>query len=92
MAPAGEATLLDVRHLEESQFQFSPLREGRQEFNCLVRKSSIFQFSPLREGRPTRASSTITSPLFQFSPLREGRRVHHIELRYLLSISILAPA
>ena len=91
MAPAGEATLLDVRHLEESQFQFSPLREGRQEFNCLVRKSSIFQFSPLREGRPTRASSTITSPLFQFSPCVRGD--HQIAGGgFAQVISILAPA
>ena len=50
-APARGATkayiLADVRY----QFQFPPLREGRQETGQPLRVHGIFQFPPLREGR-----------------------------------------
>ena len=33
------------------EFQFTPLREGRQERERLVSFFDLFQFTPLREGR-----------------------------------------
>ena len=35
------------------QFQFTPLREGRLEFDYTLGGENIFQFTPLREGRPS---------------------------------------
>ena len=55
------------------QFQFTPLREGRQKSQRGMCLRTKFQFTPLREGRPGGASLITSSLQFQFTPLREGR-------------------
>ena len=56
------------------KFQFTPLREGRQQEITHCQKRGLFQFTPLREGRPLRSTASTALLLFQFTPLREGRR------------------
>ena len=58
----------------EKQFQFTPLREGRQlSYNLLIRVWCISIHAPPRGA--TLISSAITSVnIFQFTPLREGRQ------------------
>ena len=55
------------------RFQFTPLREGRQESERRWARECIFQFTPLREGRLLTVSAACSPFLFQFTPLREGR-------------------
>ena len=55
------------------RFQFTPLREGRQDSIIDYHSAGLFQFTPLREGRPFPASSFRRADSFQFTPLREGR-------------------
>ena len=54
-------------------FQFTPLREGRQQDLRKQTSSIIFQFTPLREGRQVSAAILTQKQRFQFTPLREGR-------------------
>ena len=63
------------------QFQFTPLREGRQIPAGFPGGGALqFQFTPLREGRPTLTITyEITPEQFQFTPLREGRLVAFAE-------------
>ena len=55
-------------------FQFTPLREGRQEATEEQLKLFQFQFTPLREGRLNDVHVDEAGFAFQFTPLREGRR------------------
>ena len=58
-----------------SQFQFTPLREGRHGvFDGGKRNHSISIHAPAR-GATRHSSSWHTRGQFQFTPLREGRRV-----------------
>ena len=57
-------------------FQFTPLREGRQEATEEQLKLFQFQFTPLREGRLNDVHVDEAGFAFQFTPLREGRRAH----------------
>ena len=61
-------------------FQFTPLREGRQDAPFRIICGQLFQFTPLREGRPRRSLPECEFLLFQFTPLREGR---HAIMRYM---------
>ena len=54
-------------------FQFTPLREGRQEESDGNASNPRFQFTPLREGRRIVKNNNLKIPKFQFTPLREGR-------------------
>ena len=56
-----------------SQFQFTPLREGRLSILPLPTARQAFQFTPLREGRLYRNLLMEYIDRFQFTPLREGR-------------------
>ena len=57
------------------QFQFTPLREGRQAFVefCLKKYAGISIHAPPR-GATHQRERFSPSTLFQFTPLREGRR------------------
>ena len=56
------------------QFQFTPLREGRQRMRDPTTLPALFQFTPLREGRHVViAIVAVIAFVFQFTPLREGR-------------------
>ena len=48
-----------------SQFQFTPLREGRRYRHYTMRPEYVFQFTPLREGR--RISSSYPRPCKHFN-------------------------
>ena len=51
-APAGGATIDSAEHGKlKYKFQFTPLREGRQELYDGMGNVVEFQFTPLREGR-----------------------------------------
>ena len=73
-APAGGATWRKTRRSALRQFQFTPLREGRQAEHPECRQLFLFQFTPLREGRPNMLCAYLAwMATFQFTPLREGR-------------------
>ena len=73
------------------QFQFTPLREGRQLGIATENIEALFQFTPLREGRPNEQSTQEYLTLFQFTPLREGRLFLACWWPPGLDISIHAP-
>ena len=50
-APPRGATFVYQNHVIESEFQFTPLREGRHAQFASLRHALLFQFTPLREGR-----------------------------------------
>ena len=50
-APPRGATGVSRRKHARKQFQFTPLREGRQRALARLLRRTIFQFTPLREGR-----------------------------------------
>ena len=50
-APPRGATQYYQRYLFQKLFQFTPLREGRPDFQIIGITPYIFQFTPLREGR-----------------------------------------
>ncbi len=49
--PRGATISITLRFCERTQFQFTPLREGRQERRKPLSRRRQFQFTPLREGR-----------------------------------------
>ena len=53
-------------------FQFTPLREGRPETNCLQKQAANFNSRPSARG-DFAAPSLGMKEIFQFTPLREGR-------------------
>ena len=61
-------------------FQFTPLREGRQEGDCLPRERRISIHAPPR-GATEPYCHFLVSGEFQFTPLREGRLQYY--QRYL---------
>ena len=73
-APAGGATSCRCRLRWQSEFQFTPLREGRRVSCAGLSPVGIFQFTPLREGRHAELKRRVDDVEFQFTPLREGRR------------------
>ena len=72
-APPRGATPTSILISRQSEFQFTPLREGRRCGKLKQSTTRIFQFTPLREGRPTWTAAGTLRRLFQFTPLREGR-------------------
>ena len=53
-APPRGATAVISAVLYDYKFQFTPLREGRQELHTNYSWRNKFQFTPLREGRHRR--------------------------------------
>ena len=51
-APPRGATAKRGSIVEQFQFQFTPLREGRRGLRVRLHRWRRFQFTPLREGRP----------------------------------------
>ena len=90
-APPRGATRALQFHPCYLQFQFTPLREGRLDYDELNIECEVFQFTPLREGRRTAALHAAIAALFQFTPLREGRPPRATRTGTNLSISIHAP-
>ena len=43
--------MLKLMGVEDAEFQFTPLREGRPPETEIIRLEPKFQFTPLREGR-----------------------------------------
>ena len=73
------------------EFQFTPLREGRQRDIDRCELYSKFQFTPLREGRLEPRESLGKDGIFQFTPLREGRLPPPHDAAPRQRISIHAP-
>ena len=91
-APPRGATGLHFLCVGYSVFQFTPLREGRQNSRGNLRRYyKRFQFTPLREGRRRTPTTKTTERLFQFTPLREGRHAVHFRPEPGEDISIHAP-
>ena len=91
-APPRGATGLHFLCVGYSVFQFTPLREGRQNSRGNLRRYyKRFQFTPLREGRRRTPTTKTTERLFQFTPLREGRLADVRESWAREKISIHAP-
>ena len=57
-------------------FQFTPLREGRQDTAVLDTKQLLFQFTPLREGRPERRKRNERICNFNSRPSARGDSKH----------------
>ena len=55
-APPRGATYLPLSIFPHALFQFTPLREGRQQMMQQFQQFKAFQFTPLREGRRRHAS------------------------------------
>ena len=72
-APPRGATTQLCDTWTESEFQFTPLREGRLRNSVRCTSVYLFQFTPLREGRQAACGNAGESKIFQFTPLREGR-------------------
>ena len=77
--------------LYQIEFQFTPLREGRQRLMDELEELMRFQFTPLREGRLADSIFRALRHLFQFTPLREGRQADQIHVESYQRISIHAP-
>ena len=71
--PRGATVSSGVTVILVTLFQFTPLREGRQEESDGNASNPRFQFTPLREGRRIVKNNNLKIPKFQFTPLREGR-------------------
>ena len=71
-------------------FQFTPLREGRQDTAVLDTKQLLFQFTPLREGRRIVAGRSCTKPYFNSRPSARGDPKEGKEMSEFV-ISIHAP-
>ena len=73
-APPRGATLQSpVKRRQATEFQFTPLREGRQGKQALQGRRGKFQFTPLREGRPLPARRfPIHSIYFNSRPSARG--------------------
>ena len=73
------------------EFQFTPLREGRQTPLTQRRKPSKFQFTPLREGRRHSAGGNGNLLHFNSRPSARGDERFPVEVKQPLVISIHAP-
>ena len=72
--PRGATADADVVFQRFHEFQFTPLREGRQSSAANPTNKQRFQFTPLREGRRCWLRHPTNQEIFQFTPLREGRQ------------------
>ena len=72
-APPRGATGEGAEILTTQQFQFTPLREGRQGSPHYRLGTPSFQFTPLCEGRRSKMTNLLRTSAFQFTPLCEGR-------------------
>ena len=73
-APPRGATRALQFHPCYLQFQFTPLREGRQVVNRAVEASADFNSRPSARGDGG-FPAPVPRHSFQFTPLREGRRI-----------------
>ena len=73
-APPRGATHADCYTRSTKQFQFTPLREGRQGGAAAGGRGQISIHAPPRGATLSERYFLGCSPLFQFTPLREGRR------------------
>ena len=89
-APPRGATAAAAQLLGHQQFQFTPLREGRQSRLAGFFVPTVFQFTPLREGRRAPEAASAAGKDFNSRPSARGD-VHGQQLRLLADISIHAP-
>ena len=75
-----------------SQFQFTPLREGRHWAPSGLSRISYFNSRPCERGDKHSFVFAWLHFLFQFTPLREGRPMPQANMGIKLAISIHAPA
>ena len=73
-APPRGATYSDVFGAEKHEFQFTPLREGRQDIEELSDEEIDFNSRPSARGDVCWNLRERHSTSFQFTPLREGRQ------------------
>ncbi len=88
--PRGATKAVPTKQRNRVLFQFTPLREGRQNtsknFLCII----LFQFTPLREGRQGRGGRPSGSRDFNSRPSARGDLWRN-KSRYSKNISIHAP-
>ena len=89
-APPRGATRALQFHPCYLQFQFTPLREGRLDYDELNIECEVFQFTPLREGRRPRSGSCHNRRYFNSRPSARGDVSFLFQL-CILPISIHAP-
>ena len=92
-APTRGATILAIVVWVATQFQFTPLREGRHRAILIKAGGSIFQFTPLREGRLLwRKKESLSFAMISIHAPTRGATVVIIDLWQLVhAISIHAP-
>ena len=90
-APPRGATRAERRRAARDIFQFTPLREGRLEVQCMrMRYLEDFNSRPSARGDALSYTNDEFAPQFQFTPLREGRLTRRYS-RQSKCISIHAP-
>ena len=89
-APPRGATTAMHRARSSSLFQFTPLREGRQERDESIYDAKAFQFTPLREGRRPHLEQLGRHIYFNSRPSARGDRLLWADL-LRNRISIHAP-
>ena len=75
-APAGGATIVNVKFGSGTQFLLTPLREGRRAASAILSWSSPFLLTPLREGRPRPQSTQCWRLYFYSRPCGRGDANH----------------
>ena len=74
-----------------TQFQFTPLREGRPNSTPAAVVALVFQFTPLREGRLAAQHQLIVRSYFNSRPSARGDHDVAADRRFRVEISIHAP-
>ena len=86
----GDILAPNLRNLQ-LEFQFTPLREGRQADALTIEVTEIISIHAPPRGATSLIYTAVASLEFQFTPLREGRRVVAMRKEYYQGISIHAP-
>ena len=90
-APPRGATWYISTGRASTEFQFTPLREGRHHNGANVNTSFVFQFTPLREGRHWQTLRHRPGAAISIHAPPRGATVHGVCWGYWNLISIHAP-